>query len=595
MPKRFVICTLIFCGLILAGIPAVPFQQPANQNQPKSSENPQYKLSVRSNLVLVPVIVVDKHGDHVAGLKAEDFEVKEDGNAEKIVRMDEVTVGDTAKVKRPAVAANTFTNEVVAEHPKKMEIIALDQINVPFAGGADGNRMLIEFLAKNLDSNTLLAMVALTRNGVRIIHDFTADNSTLAAALTKIRNKPGTLDATSMNVSGENTSIDLEVLQLEALLNGADIAITGVGAQAVANAKAVSAGARAAVDTSRRTQDAMITLECFQQIAEYFGGVPGRKSLIWASTAFPFGTGSGTKVSTTRGNEEDDWQRTFRMLTDANIAVYPVDIGGLATGATANNLQKLNTTMVKTGGAEGGVGARSASLQALEGGQFTDPNVGRQETMRQLAERTGGQPFYNSNDGAELFRRAGQDAGQYYTLAYYTKDTGKYGWRKLNVKVKRDDVKVRARNGFFFNDPKKANDPNQAMQDLRMAITSDLNFTFVPLKGEWLETQTVGDKRDVHFLLSIPAGVPAIDSENGNHVSLDFLVVATDKTGRNAANISQRMDTKLKPEGVDQIQNKGLDYTNVLTLSPGDYKVHFVVRDNLRGTLGSVVSQLNVK
>ncbi|HKD15689.1 MAG TPA: VWA domain-containing protein [Candidatus Angelobacter sp.] len=595
MPKRFLICTLIFCGLILAGIPAVPFQQPANQNQPKSSENPQYKLSVRSNLVLVPVIVVDKHGDHVAGLKAEDFEVKEDGNAEKIVRMDEVTVGDTAKVKRPAVAANTFTNEVVAEHPKKMEIIALDQINVPFAGGADGNRMLIEFLAKNLDSNTLLAMVALTRNGVRIIHDFTADNSTLAAALTKIRNKPGTLDATSMNVSGENTSIDLEVLQLEALLNGADIAITGVGAQAVANAKAVSAGARAAVDTSRRTQDAMITLECFQQIAEYFGGVPGRKSLIWASTAFPFGTGSGTKVSTTRGNEEDDWQRTFRMLTDANIAVYPVDIGGLATGATANNLQKLNTTMVKTGGAEGGVGARSASLQALEGGQFTDPNVGRQETMRQLAERTGGQPFYNSNDGAELFRRAGQDAGQYYTLAYYTKDTGKYGWRKLNVKVKRDDVKVRARNGFFFNDPKKANDPNQAMQDLRMAITSDLNFTFVPLKGEWLETQTVGDKRDVHFLLSIPAGVPAIDSENGNHVSLDFLVVATDKTGRNAANISQRMDTKLKPEGVDQIQNKGLDYTNVLTLSPGDYKVHFVVRDNLRGTLGSVVSQLNVK
>jgi len=596
MPKRFLICTLIFCGLILAGIPAVPFQQPANQNQPKSSENPQYKLSVRSNLVLVPVIVVDKHGDHVAGLKAEDFEVKEDGNAEKIVRMDEVTVGDTAKVKRPAVAANTFTNEVVAEHPKKMEIIALDQINVPFAGGADGNRMLIEFLAKNLDSNTLLAMVALTHNGVRIIHDFTADTSTLAAALGKIRNKPGTLDATSMNVSGENLPVDLEILQLDALLNGSDIDFSQLSpAQAVAALKAASANARATVDLSRRAQDAMITLECFQQIAEYFGGVPGRKSLIWASTGFPFGTGAGTVQSTVRGNLEEDWQRTFRMLTDANIAVYPVDIGGLTTGATANNLQKLNTTLVKTGGAEGGVMARSAGLQALEGGQFTDPNVGRQETMRQLADRTGGQPFYNSNDGAELFRRAGQDAGQYYTLAYYTKDTGKYGWRKLNVKVKRDDVKVRARNGFYFNDPKKAGDPNQAIQDLKMAITSDLNFTFVPLKGEWLGTQTVGDKRDVQFVLSIPPGVPAIDSENENHVSLDFLVVATDKMGKNAANISQRLDTKLKPDGVDRIQNKGLDYTNVLTLSPGDYKVHFVVRDNLRGTLGSVVSQLNVK
>jgi len=122
-----------------------------------------------------------------------------------------------------------------------------------------------------------------------------------------------------------------------------------------------------------------------------------------------------------------------------------------------------------------------------------------------------------------------------------------------------------------------------------------LNFTFVPLKGEWLGTQTVGDKRDVQFVLSNPPGVPAIDSENENHVSLDFLVVATDKMGKNVANISQRLDTKLKPDGVDRIQNKGLDYTNVLTLTPGDYKVHFVVRDNLRGTLGSVVSKLNVK
>jgi len=33
----------------------------------------------------------------------------------------------------------------------------------------------------------------------------------------------------------------------------------------------------------------------------------------------------------------------------------------------------------------------------------------------------------------------------------------------------------------------------------------------------------------------------------------------------------------------------------VLTLPPNTYTVHFVVRDNLRGTLGSVVTPLKVE
>jgi VWFA-related protein len=611
MQKRFVTYTFIVAAFMLTTIAAVPLApQAGNQGQaqgnsqaPQSGKNgqqqsleqPQYKLSIRSNLVLVPVIVTDRHGDHVPGLKAEDFEVREDDKPQSIVRADEVTVGDTGKVDRPAVAANTFSNELVAEHPKKLEIIALDQINVPFVGGADGNRMLVEFLSKNVDANTLLALVALTHNGVRIIHDFSSDPSLLVAAVRKARNKPSALDATTMDVSGENSALDIEVLQLNALLSGADVDLTGLSpAQAMAQLRAINASQRATADASRRAQEALITLECFQQIAEYFGGVPGRKSMIWATSGFPFGLGAGVNNSVTRGTQADDWDRTFRMLTDANIAVYPVDITGLTTGATANNLQQLNTTLIKTGGPEGGVAGRSAALAAVEGGQFNDPNVSRQETMRQLAERTGGQPFYNSNDGAELFRRAGADAGQYYTLAYYTKDTGKYGWRKLNIKVKRDGVRVRARSGYYFNDPKKAGDPSTAVRDLKMSLMSDLSFTSVPLRGEWLQTEPAGDQRKVHFVLSIPPGVPAIDSEHENHISLEFLVQASDKAGKNVANISQRLDTKLKPDGVDQIQNRGLDYTNVLTLAPGDYKVHMVVRDNLRGTLGSLVTPLKV-
>jgi hypothetical protein len=55
------------------------------------------------------------------------------------------------------------------------------------------------------------------------------------------------------------------------------------------------------------------------------------------------------------------------------------------------------------------------------------------------------------------------------------------------------------------------------------------------------------------------------------------------------------METNLTPDDAKQIQDQGLDYANQLTLPPGEYKVHFVVRDNLRETIGSVVTPLKVQ
>ena len=581
--RSIILIAIALCAIF--GIQAASALQGNKPDQSKQQSN-EATLSVRTHLVLVPVIVTDKRGGHVTGLKAEDFEVKEDGSAQKISRLDELTA-DAAKVQPSAGGPKTFSNGEVADHPKKLEIIALDQVNTPFASSGDGRRTLVEFLAKNVDANTLLALVTFQHNGPRIIHDFTSDPSVLIAAVKKVESSLNSRDSRALDTPGDNSQADLEALQITALLNGSDAGNVGTPAQLSALARAQ----RAQVDASRQSQEALITLENFQQLAQYFRGVPGRKSLIWASTGFPFSLGANPQA-TTRGSTNDDWQRTFQMLTDANIAVYPVDIGGLLPGASANTIQQTDSSLITSGN----VAARSAQLGSMERGEYTDPTVGRHDTMRQVAEMTGGQPFYNSNDGAELFHRAGEDAGQYYVLAYYTKDTGKYGWRKLAVKVDRDGDKVRARSGFFFNDPKKEADPNTPLKDLKMALSSDLNFTSIPLRGEWQQIEPAGSQKKVHFTLSVPAGVASIDTEHENHISLEFLVVATDSKGKNIANISQRYDAKLPPEGLAQIQSQGVEYANALALAPNSsYTVHFVVRDNLRGTMGSVVAPLKVE
>jgi VWFA-related protein len=559
------------------------------QNKPDQSKGGQeFKFSVSTHLVLVPVIVTDKQGNHVNGLKTEDFELKEDGVVQKISRLDELTA-DAVKLPAAEAGAQGFSNQVAADHPKKLEIIALDQVNTPFASARDGQRTLVEFLAKNVDANTLLAMVTLGHNGPRIIHDFTHDPAVLIAAVKKLQTTLNSRDALTLNSPGDSSEADFEALQIAAIFNGD--ATNPNTPQAMA---ALGKAQRAQVDASRQAQEGLITLENFQKLAQYFSGVPGRKSLIWASTGFPFALGANAQAST-RGTTNDDWQRTFRMLTDANIAVYPVDIGGLLPGASANTIQTIDSTAIKAGGPEGGVSARTAMLGQVESGAFIDPTIARHDTMHQVADMTGGQAFYNSNDGAELFRRAGEDASQYYMLGYYTKETGKYGWRKLAVKVSRDGARVRARSGFVFADPKKEADVNAPLKDLKMALASDLSFTSIPIKGQWQQIEPVGAQKKVHFTLSIPPGVAAIDAEQQNHISLEFLISATDSSGKGAVNISQRLDTKLPPEGVEQIQTQGIDYANALTLPPNTYTVHFVVRDNLRGTLGSVVTPLKVQ
>lgn len=153
---------------------------------------------------------------------------------------------------------------------------------------------------------------------------------------------------------------------------------------------------------------------------------------------------------------------------------------------------------------------------------------------------------------------------------------------------------MRSRPGYFFTKVGGDDESIRQAQEL-MAMQSDLAFTSVPIHGQWQKIDPAGDQRKVHFILSVPAGVPMIDADHNNHLSLDFRAFVIDGNGQAVAKIGQRFETNLNPDGVAEIQGQGLDYANVLTLPPGQYKVHFVVRDNMRGTMGSVVAPLKIE
>ena len=85
---------------------------------------------------------------------------------------------------------------------------------------------------------------------------------------------------------------------------------------------------------------------------------------------------------------------------------------------------------------------------------FFDETANEHTTMRQLADKTGGKAFTNTNGLREAVEKAIDSGSNYYTLSYYPAEhkwDGKY--HSIAVKVDDPKLKVSYRIGYYADDP----------------------------------------------------------------------------------------------------------------------------------------------
>src|SRR5205807_6199286 len=81
-----------------------------------------------------------------------------------------------------------------------------------------------------------------------------------------------------------------------------------------------------------------------------------------------------------------------------------------------------------------------------------------QDSLRVLSEETGGFAVVNKNDYATAYQRIVEDNSSYYVLAYYPPDARPGRLHKIDVRVTRPGLTVRARKGYVA--PKKVDAAN---------------------------------------------------------------------------------------------------------------------------------------
>lgn len=219
-----------------------------------------------------------------------------------------------------------------------------------------------------------------------------------------------------------------------------------------------------------------------------------------------------------------------------------------------------------------------------------------QETLTTLSYDTGGRDFTDSNDLSLAMEQVQEDTNIYYVIGYFStnqKEDGKY--RKIRVELKRPGLKIHHRPGYFA--AKSFRRMNQQERDLQLqqAMTIDKPFVDIPviLEADCFRK----DNNSVFVPLSIELDGDGLEfEEKGSNYEgkFEFVAQAVDAGGKIKGVARDAVSLKLPSDKAARIREGGIFYSTGFQLRPGDYKLKFLVRDNITGKLGSFEQLIKV-
>jgi VWFA-related protein len=317
-----------------------------------------------------------------------------------------------------------------------------------------------------------------------------------------------------------------------------------------------------AFNTETVMEQVAVTKRVLTTIARHMANVPGRKNLIWITTAFPlFVEGVDFRP---------DVEQAARALNEANIALYIVDARALI-GA----LQGL--TAVPNAEARGPSSLRQLQMQ-MGRGESASPRGLNTETM--FAGLTGGLVFYNKSNAIEESIQTAVDDGELtYTLGFYPTEEGKDGsWHDLKVAVERRGVTVRYRRSYLASGVVTAANEGPA----REALLSDpFDATQLELVAETTpdHVQVTVDLHDVHLEKQNGTWVGAID--------VTFLVEGS----HTARTITRKLE--IPDAELAAALEKGIVVTDSIAADGQTGTLRIVAQDRATGAAGSLRIRLN--
>ena len=506
-------------------------------------------LHVTSREIVVDVMVTDANGNAVHGLKQSDFSIEETGKPQPIRSFREF--GSEIPVAEPAapkLPPGVYTNSQSTPVSGPVNILLIDALHSTPVDIFRGLQGAAGYLT-TMPQGTKVAIFLLSQSGPHMLQGFTSDRDSLLRAV---------------NNNRANVELTLSVQPMD-----------------------------------RHTRD-WVTVDAFNQIAAYVAGIKGRKNLLWIVPGIP--------VNLMRDGGYG-WSATPSTSQNDRGGLFGNDFGGPDMGLVHRLMdvyERFTAEQIAVSPVDPrGVAETSLGLRALAGQSMAHLRA------EAVAEQSGGEAFYNSNDLKSAIAKAIDHGSQFYTISYIPpkqKDDGHYHLIKVAI-VDQPGLHLVYRQGYNAErvPTLDAPAPGPALMKASMEGNTPAATQILFDVGVWpgyltssaaTNPQSQPDAKsksgktvryEIHYGFP-PSEIAFTEDANGIlHGSLEFDVVAYDIYRKRVGLLTQTVPMTLSPQQYDEFVAKhAFSFVQKLDLPFGQISLHVGILDNVTSKVGTL-------
>lgn len=559
---------------------------------PKSPEGDDV-VRVYSDLVQTDVMVFDKQGRFVNGLKREDFELKIDGQPRPIEFFERIAAGTRNEEVQLAAARGV---SVPGNGPNATGPVPLDRGRTIFfyvddlhlsAGNLLRMRKLLQhFVDQDLGQNDMAAITSASGT-IGFLQQLSDNKAVLSAAIERLSARPSSQSDMERPPMTEYHALqidrqdkDVTDFFVDALIKDFSMLSRDM-AENMVRSRASQILAQAGNSTTN-------TLAGLESLVRSSGGLSGRKLVFFISDGFFL------------DDRNSDALYRLRKVTSAaarsGVVIYSLDARGLVTG-----MADLST---------GPIIDPTGRLDRGSSGEL----LASQDAMNALAKGTGGRAIFNTNALDVGLKNGLKETSTYYLLAWRPDHEGATNekFRRIAVSLPgHPDLTARVRQGFFDRESPTLEDqsqkkaqtdkaadktgPEQSEAVLRgsfasvypttdMPVALNLSFRDVPSKGIMLN-------------VAIQVKVDSLEFKTVNgklQGEVDIRASVFNDQGKAGATFADRLTVRAATLRELQRGSNELVYNYQVTLPQGIFQVRAGARDPASGKVGTAFEWIEV-
>lgn len=548
-------------------------------------------VRVNTELVQTDVMVFDKQGQFVDGLKAEQFTLKIDNKPQPISFFERVFSGTLREEKRPTANAGTSPANPATSAPGRTIIFFIDDLHLSPGSLTRTRKALLEFIDHGMGDKDQAAITS-SSGQIGFLQQFTDDRVALRSAVarlnyrantkTDMENPPMSEYIASRIREGDEGTIGFYV---EAMMKdncfkparGGEVICTlnTQSARLLVRERAQQISTFAVPETNN-------TLALLEGLMRTAGQLPGRKLVFLISDGFLLNdrnTGSREKI-----------KRITDAAGRAGVIIYTLDARGIVSEA----IDVTNNRPIDTQGNDiaSSIGETVASQDALNG----------------LANDTGGRAFRNTNTPmSQWVEKVLDETANYYLLAWRpdTEEQKRGKFNHIEVRITgRPDLTVRVRGAYFKTAPlpiltlkkKPDKDPTKAREDdVRLVIDAPVSQRQIPTDLELRLGQVPGVGTRVTATLQINREALTFELNDGVRAAdLDVGGIFYNDKGKPLTSFVGRFKVFPIPENLSVTERSRAIYEFHAWLPAGLYQVRVGVRDLKSGRIGSAMQWITI-